>query len=151
MLARVYEIADDDRFVAAFAPFALYGPAMGVPSVVPDMSVTEPGTLRSTALADAVEAIGATLVFASPAALLNVIATAGDLTPRQREALARVRMVLSAGAGAAPCRRGCRDHAERGGPYALRHDGSELPVSDVTPAGIDAAGAGTGVCGRSPD
>ena len=45
VLARVYDITADDRFVAAFAPFALYGPAMGVPSVVPDMSVTAPGTL----------------------------------------------------------------------------------------------------------
>ena len=42
-LARVYGISADDRFVAAFAPFALYGPAMGVPSVVPDMNVTAPG------------------------------------------------------------------------------------------------------------
>jgi len=147
VLARVYEIADDDRFVAAFAPFALYGPAMGVPSVVPDMSVTEPGTLRAGALADAVEAIGATLVFASPAALRNVIATAGDLTRRQREALARVRMVLSAGA---PVPRSVlravaeiMPNAEAHTPYGMTE---ALPVSDVTPAGIDAAGAGTGVC-----
>ena len=89
MLARVYDINADDRFVAAFAPFALYGPAMGVPSVVTDMNVTAPGTLRAVALADAAEAIGASLVFASPAALANVIATAGDLTPRHREALAK--------------------------------------------------------------
>jgi acyl-coenzyme A synthetase/AMP-(fatty) acid ligase len=147
VLARVYEIADDDRFVAAFAPFALYGPAMGVPSVVPDMSVTEPGTLRATALADAVEAIGATLVFASPAALRNVVATAGDLTPRQREALARVRMVLSAGAPVPPRRaarrlpRSCR--ARRPTPYGMT--GSVAGIRRP-PAGIDAAGAGTGVC-----
>ena len=75
VLARAYGISADDRFVAAFAPFALYGPAMGVPSVVPDMSVTAPGTLRAVALAEAADAIGATLVFASPAALRNVIAT----------------------------------------------------------------------------
>jgi acyl-coenzyme A synthetase/AMP-(fatty) acid ligase len=146
-LARVYEIADDDRFVAAFAPFALYGPAMGVPSVVPAMSVTEPGTLRAVALADAVEAIDATLVFASPAALRNVITTAGDLAPRQRNALARVRMVLSAGA---PVPRSTlralaeiMPNAEAHTPYGMTE---VLPVSDVTPGEIDAAGAGTGIC-----
>jgi len=60
--------------------------------------VTAPGTLRAVALADAAAAIGASLVFAAPAALANVIATAGDLTPRHREALAHVRLLLSAGA-----------------------------------------------------
>jgi acyl-CoA synthetase (AMP-forming)/AMP-acid ligase II len=147
VLARAYEIGDADRFVAAFAPFALYGPAMGVPSVVPDMNVTEPGTLRAAALADAVEAIGATLVFASPAALRNVIATARDLTPHQRGALGEVRMVLSAGA---PVPRSVlravaeiMPNAEAHTPYGMTE---ALPVSDITPAGIDAAGAGTGVC-----
>ena len=42
--------------VAAFAPFALYGPALGVGAVVPDMTVTAPGTLTAAALADAVGA-----------------------------------------------------------------------------------------------
>ena len=37
-----YAIGPDDRFVAAFAPFALYGPAIGVPSVVPDCDITSP-------------------------------------------------------------------------------------------------------------
>ena len=37
VLARALRHHADDRFVAAFAPFALYGPAMGVPSVVPEM------------------------------------------------------------------------------------------------------------------
>ena len=88
VLARLYDISGTDRFVAAFAPFALYGPAMGVPSVVPDMDVTAPGTLRAVALADAAGAIGASLVFASPAALANVIATGSELAPRHHEALA---------------------------------------------------------------
>ena len=40
-----YAVTSDDRLVAAFAPFALYGPAMGIASAVPDMDVTKPGTL----------------------------------------------------------------------------------------------------------
>jgi acyl-coenzyme A synthetase/AMP-(fatty) acid ligase/pimeloyl-ACP methyl ester carboxylesterase len=147
VLAKVYGISADDRFVAAFAPFALYGPAMGVPSVVPDMSVTAPGTLHAVALAEAAAAIGATLVFASPAALRNVIATAGDLTEQHREALARVRMVLSAGAPVpSSVLRSVAEimpSAEAHTPYGMTE---VLPVSDITPAGIEAAGAGNGVC-----
>ena len=50
-----YGVTADDRLVAAFAPFALYGPALGVASAVPDMDVTAPGTLTAAALADAVD------------------------------------------------------------------------------------------------
>ena len=74
----------EDRLVAAFAPFALYGPALGVGAVVPDMTVTAPATLTAAALADAVAAIDATVVFASPAALRNVVATAGRAQPSEQ-------------------------------------------------------------------
>src|SRR5262249_17340797 len=102
VLAELYDISRADRAVAAFAPFALYGPALGVPSVVPHMDVTAPATLTATALADAVAAIDATLLFASPMALKNVIATAHELDSRQCKALAGVRLVLSAGAPVRP-------------------------------------------------
>ena len=124
---------------------------MGVPSVVPDMDVTAPGTLRAVALADAAEAIGASLVFASPAALANVIATAGELTPRHREALARVRLLLSAGA---PVPSSMLRAAAELMPNAVAHTPygmtEVLPVTDITPAGIEAAGAGNGVCVGPP-
>ncbi len=78
-------ITPDDRLVAAFAPFALYGPALGIGAAVPRMDVTRPGTLTADALADAAASVGATLVFASPAALRNVVATASRLTPISRQ------------------------------------------------------------------
>ena len=76
------------------------------------MTVTAPATLTAAALADAVAAIEATVVFASPAALRNVVATAAALTDEQRRVLGRVRRVMSAGAPvpvplAAPGRRRC--------------------------------------------
>jgi len=151
LLARLYDIDTDDRFVAAFAPFALFGPAMGVPSVVPDMSVTAPGTLRAGALADAAAAVDASLVFASPAALANVVATAGELTPKQRNALAHVRLVLSAGA---PVARAVLRAVAEIMPNAALHTPygmtEVLPVADITLAGIEAAGAGNGVCVGRP-
>ena len=53
-LLALYGVTPSDRLVAAFAPFALYGPAMGIASAVPDMDVTKPATLDAARLADAV-------------------------------------------------------------------------------------------------
>ena len=80
LIRKTYHLSSNDRIVAAFAPFALYGPALGVPSAVPRTDVTKPGDLTAAALGEAAAAIGATVVFASPAALRNVLATASDLT-----------------------------------------------------------------------
>lgn len=98
LLRDTFDLHPGTRFVAAFAPFALYGAALGLPSAVPDMDVTAPHTLTSTALAEAAERIGADVVFASPAALRNVAATADVLTGDGRAALRDVRLLLSAGA-----------------------------------------------------
>ena len=97
-LMSLYQITQNDRLVAAFAPFALYGPTMGITSIVPDMDVTAPGTLTAQSLADAVALVNATLVFASPAALVNVVATGTALSDAQKAACSRVRTLLSAGA-----------------------------------------------------
>jgi acyl-CoA synthetase (AMP-forming)/AMP-acid ligase II/pimeloyl-ACP methyl ester carboxylesterase len=89
-MATTFGVASGDALVAAFAPFAVFGPALGIPVAIPDMDVTRPSTLRPLALADACRAVGATLVFASPAALASVAAS--DVR------VDGVRTVLSAGA-----------------------------------------------------
>ncbi len=142
-LAATYGITSDDRLVAAFAPFALYGPALGIASVVPNMDITKPSTLTADALADAVEAIDATLVFASPAALANVVATA---SAGHAERFERVRLVLSAGApispellrSAAPWFRSASFHT----PYGMTE---VLPVADVSLEQVDDAVADEGI------
>ncbi|WP_144712765.1 alpha/beta fold hydrolase [Curtobacterium pusillum] len=97
-LATQYDIGVGTGLVAGFAPFALLGPALGARSVAPDMDVTAPRTLTARAVADSVAAADATVVFLSPAALANVVATASALTDADRAALGRVRLFLSAGA-----------------------------------------------------
>ncbi len=150
-LMRIYDIQPSDRLVAAFAPFALYGPAMGISSVVPDMEITSPGTLDATALGEAAKAIDATLVFASPAALTNVSATADRLSSSQQAALFRVRLLMSAGAPVPPdlLARAKRimPNAEAHTPYGMTE---VLPVADVSLDEIVDAGAGTGVCVGHP-
>jgi acyl-coenzyme A synthetase/AMP-(fatty) acid ligase len=146
LLAAHYGITDDDALVAAFAPWALLGPALGISSVIPDMDVTSPRTLRATALADAVAAVDGTLLWASPAAFDSVLASADDLSARQRAAFGSLRLVLGAGApvssallhGMAELCPG----AELRTPYGMTE---ALPVTDVTLGEIDAAGLGEGV------
>ncbi len=150
-VATVLRLGPDDRLVAAFAPFALYGPAIGIGAVAPDMDVTAPGTLTAKALADAVLAIDATSVFASPAALRNVVATAADLDPRRRDALRGVRTVLSAGAPVPlPLLRQVQEllpDAELHTPYGMTE---VLPATDISLPEIEAAGPGDGVCVGRP-
>lgn len=150
-LIRLYGIRPDDRLVAAFAPFALYGPAMGITSAVPDMDVTAPSTLTARALADSVRSIAATLVFASPAALRNVAATADGLTKEDREALEGVRLLMSAGAPVNPdvLRRAVElmPNAEAHTPYGMTE---VLPVADTSLDELDAVGDGNGVCVGNP-
>ena len=156
-LRDLYDITDDDRLAAAFAPFALYGPALGIASIVPEMDVAAPGTLTATALGDAALSVDATIVFASPAALVNVVATSGDLTAAHRSAFERVRLVLSAGA---PVRASLlRQVAELFPNAAIRtpYGMTEcLPVADISLAELDALDVddhrGDGVCvGRPVD
>ena len=150
-LRTAYGLTADDRLVAAFAPFALYGPALGLASSVPDMDVTAPGTLTAVALAEAVSAVSGTVVFASPAALRNVIATANELTPRHRAALDGIRLLISAGAPVPlPLLRDVHalvPQAELHTPYGMTE---ALPVTDVSLAELEAVGPGEGICVGRP-
>ncbi|TDT29126.1 alpha/beta fold hydrolase [Naumannella halotolerans] len=142
----------DDSFVAAFAPFALYGPALGMASAVPDMDVTAPHTLTAAALAEAVERADATIVFVSPAALRNVVATAAALSPKQRTALQRPELVLSAGAPVPPALlrqvKQLLPQAATHTPYGMTE---ALPVATIDPTTLEPVpGSPSGVCVGTP-
>ena len=156
-LARTYGITADDRLVAAFAPFALYGPALGIPTCLPACDVTEPAQLTAAMLDDACVRIGATLAFGSPSALANVVATATDRTTWP--GLAGLRTVFSAGAPVPPetlhALAALAPSASLHTPYGMTE---ALPVTDIDLPAIDAAllddgllddGAG-GVCVGRP-
>ncbi|POH59976.1 hydrolase [Arthrobacter glacialis] len=146
-LAATYSLDAGTALVAGFAPFALLGPALGATTVTPDMDVTAPRTLTAAALANAAAAINATVVFASPAALVNVVATAAQLAPGQQKALAGVELLLSAGA---PLAEQLLHQVQTLAPNAALHTPygmtEALPVTDIDLAGIGAAGVGNGVC-----
>jgi olefin beta-lactone synthetase len=150
-LKDTYGLQAGTSLVAGFAPFALLGPALGATSVTPDMDVTKPRTLTAAALADAAAAVDATAVFASPAALKNVLATSSGLEPEQREALAGVELLLSAGA---PIPEPLLAQVQELVPNASLHTPygmtEALPVTDISLDGIRAAGSGNGVCVGTP-
>ena len=147
-LAEAYGITADDRLVAAFAPFALYGPALGITSTIPDVDVTTPGALTAEAFGAACASIDATIAFASPAALANVLRTG---TEAHDSRTSHLRLVLSAGAPVpvavlrrvAERHRGVAAHT----PYGMTEC---LPAADISLDGIEAAGQGRGVCVGHP-
>jgi olefin beta-lactone synthetase len=151
-LAATYAITSDDRLVAAFAPFALYGPALGIATALPDVDVTTPGRLTADALDAACERIGATLAFASPAALANVTSTARPGAPYA--GLGRLRVVFSAGAPVPSetlrAMSGLASAASLHTPYGMTE---VLPVADISLDGIEQAEADDprgGVCVGRP-
>jgi acyl-coenzyme A synthetase/AMP-(fatty) acid ligase/pimeloyl-ACP methyl ester carboxylesterase len=153
VLGEHFDVRPDSGLVTGFAPFALLGPALGTRSVTPDMDVSSPRTLTARAVADAVRASDAGIVFLSPAAILNVVATAGDLDAPAREALGRVRTFLSTGApisadllgSAADLMPAARAHT----PYGMTEC---LLVTDIDLDGIRAAASApdAGVCVGTP-
>lgn len=152
-LATQYDIGVGTGLVAGFAPFALLGPALGARSVAPDMDVTAPRTLTATAVAASVTAADATVVFLSPAALANVVATAAALTEADRQALDRVRLFLSAGAPvSAALLTAATDlmpNASAHTPYGMTEG---LLMTDVDLDGVRAASesADEGICVGAP-
>jgi len=147
----LYRIGLSDSLVAAFGPFALAGTLMGLPSAVPDMKVTSPASLTARALSDAVHAVKATLVFASPAALKNITATAGGIPTDQVTDMDGVRLLMSAGAPvpALVLRAAVKlmPNAEAHTPYGMTE---VMPVADIDLGEIEDAGMGDGVCVGSP-
>ena len=105
------------------------------------------GTLTAGALADAAHEVGATLVFASPAALRNVASTAQSLSPAQRGVLENARLLLSAGAPVpAEVLRSVAvlmPNAEAHTPYGMTE---VMPVADISLTEIDLVGTRDGVC-----
>jgi acyl-coenzyme A synthetase/AMP-(fatty) acid ligase/pimeloyl-ACP methyl ester carboxylesterase len=147
ILQAVYNITDTDSFVAAFAPFALFGPALGITTGLADMDVTSPATLTAQALDDACRATEATMVFASPAALANVLKT----STTNLSSLKQVQLVMSAGAPVPietlrQMTRLC-PQAEMHTPYGMTE---VLPVADLSLEQREAVGEGAGVCVGKP-
>ncbi len=127
-----------------FPPFALFDPALGLTSVIPDMDPTRPAKADPRKLHDAIARFGVTQLFGSPA-LIRVLADHGQPLPG-------VRRVTSAGAPVPPdvvarIRRLLPDDAQFWTPYGATEC---LPVAVIEGRELEstrqATEAGAGTC-----
>lgn len=93
-LRRLYGLGPADVQLATFPPLALFGPALGMPTVVPRMDPTRPAAVDPRNIVEPITALGATVMFGSPALLDTVSGWAVQRGVR----LTGLRLVMSAGA-----------------------------------------------------
>lgn len=96
VLRSVYGIEPGERDLATFPLFALFGPALGMASIVPDMDASRPAAADPERLFEALRDFQCTNLFASPA----LIDTLGRHCADRDLTLPSLRRVISAGAPA---------------------------------------------------
>ncbi|MDE2406987.1 MAG: AMP-binding protein [Xanthomonadaceae bacterium] len=94
MLGEAFGIAAGGVDMPTFPPFALFDPALGLTSIIPDMDPTRPAQADPRKLHAAIARFGVTQLFGSPA-LMGVLAAHGEKLPG-------VQRVTSAGAPVPP-------------------------------------------------
>jgi acyl-CoA synthetase (AMP-forming)/AMP-acid ligase II len=90
MLREAFGIGEGGVDLPTFPPFALFDPALGLTSIIPDMDPTRPARANPRRLLHAIERFGVDQLFGSPA-LIAVLAAHGAPLPS-------LRRVTSAGA-----------------------------------------------------
>jgi olefin beta-lactone synthetase len=98
LLRTAFDIAPGGVDLPTFPPFALFDPALGLTSVIPDMDPTRPARADPRKLLQAIEQFGVTQMFGSPA-LLDTLGRHGEA---HGVTLPTVRLVTSAGAPVPP-------------------------------------------------
>ncbi|MCK7635821.1 MULTISPECIES: olefin beta-lactone synthetase [unclassified Shewanella] len=91
-----YGICHGERDLATFPLFSLFGPALGMASIVPEMDASKPITANPEFLFAAIEQYQCSNIFVNPA-LLERLGRAGE---QKQHTLPSVKRVISAGAPA---------------------------------------------------
>lgn len=94
LLREVYGICPGEVDVPTFPLFGLFGPALGMTAVIPEMDATRPGSVDPVQILDAVRYYQATNLFGSPALIRRV----GQYGAAHGVKLPSLRRVISAGA-----------------------------------------------------
>lgn len=93
-----YQIENGERDLATFPLFSLFGPALGMASIIPDMDASKPITADPATLFAAIDHYQCSNLFANPA-LIEVLGKAG-VTASHTHLLPSLKRVISAGAPA---------------------------------------------------
>ncbi len=96
MMKTEYGIEPGERDLATFPPFALFGPALGMAAIVPDMDASKPAKANPAYLLEAIDTYKTTNMFASPA----VIEVIGKHAAPKQCKLNSFKRIISAGAPA---------------------------------------------------
>jgi acyl-CoA synthetase (AMP-forming)/AMP-acid ligase II len=153
MLRDAFDIQAGEVSMPTFPPFALFDPALGMTTVVPDMDPTRPAEADPKKLVAAINAFKVTNVFGSPALLDTLSRHCVDHKIR----LETITRVISAGA-AVPVRtiRRMQDSLYRDARIHTPYGATEcLPVSSISGAElddrmVDRIESGDGVCVGHP-
>ena len=153
LLREAFGIEAGEVSLPTFPPFALFDPALGMTTVVPDMDPTRPAEADPRKLVAAIRKHAVTQVFGSPA-LLRVL---GDHCAEHSITLDSVRRVTSAGAAVpiAVVRR-MQDALPEGALVHTPYGATEcLPVASIDSAELDARvetlqDEGEGICVGRP-
>jgi olefin beta-lactone synthetase len=94
MLRRMYRIEPGEVDLPTFPLFGLFGPALGMTSIIPQMDPTRPGSVDPVLILDAIRYFGVTNLFGSPALIRRV----GTYGAEHGVKLPTLRRVISAGA-----------------------------------------------------
>ncbi len=149
MIRDAYGIRPGEIDLPTFPPFALFDPALGMTTVLPEMDFTRPAEVNPERIREAVEGFGVTNMFGSPA-LLNTVSRWAEA---EQVVFPTLRRVISAGAPVpatvlARTRKMIHPEGEIHTPYGATES---LPVASIesrmvleeTAADTD---AGAGVC-----
>lgn len=94
LLRSTYGIEPGEVDLCTFPLFALFAPALGLTSVVPEMDATRPGQVDPEAIIGPIREFGVTNLFGSPALIRRV----GEYAAERGIKLPSLRRVISAGA-----------------------------------------------------
>jgi olefin beta-lactone synthetase len=152
-LQKLYDIQPGEVDLATFPLFALFAPAMGMTSIIPEMDFTRPGSVDPEKIYQAVHEFKATTMFGSPA-LLDRLGRWGVENSKRLPSLKRA---LSAGAPVSPAIIGrfaqlLEDGVQVFTPYGATES---LPVSSIGSKEVlgetgKLTGEGRGVCVGKP-
>jgi acyl-CoA synthetase (AMP-forming)/AMP-acid ligase II len=93
-LRRLYGIEPGEVDLPTFPLFGLFGPALGMTSIIPEMDATRPALVDPRKILDAIRFFGVTNLFGSPALIQRV----GRYAAAHDARLPTLRRVISAGA-----------------------------------------------------
>ena len=148
-----FGIEPGEVHLATFPPFALFGPALGMTAVIPDMDATRPGRVTPEHITGPIEHLGITSMFASPALIDRI----GRHVQKRGLRLPGLRRVLSAGAPMPPAvlerfvpalNEGVEVHTPYGATEALPV--TRIGSDEILGETAAATAAGRGVCVGRP-